>query len=217
MNISFLEEKREVSFDWHFNRVQRWLKYDSGRKLDSILVYASVELRSAIERYFFELLVLLKRPDKLTSADEKKCQSKNGMLDLMKETEPYYRKRAAFTNLIASVTPGTPKVAIIDIGYLIRVWSELSEYCHKQLRPEVSWDSVNREFQENGFRLINEVVNQLRVWESNAVLGIVDKESMPPEVRSVYDKYINDEIDEGQAKRMLDLMGPVLRARQRYR
>jgi hypothetical protein len=217
MNISFLEEKREVSFDWHIHRVQRWLEYDGGRKSDSIVVYASVELRCAIERYFFELLVLLKRPDKLTSAEEKRCQSKNGVLDLMKEIEPYYRKRATFTNLIAAVRPGVPKVLIVDIKYLIRVWSELSIYCHKQLRPEKSWDSVNREFQENGFKLINEVVNQLKVWEFNAVFGIIDKESMPTEVRSVYDKYINNKIDEGQAKRMLDLMGPVLRARRRYR
>jgi len=217
MDTSFLEEKREVTFDWHIYRVPRWLEYDGARKLDSILVYASVELRCAIERYFFELLYLLKKPNKLTSTEEKRCQSKNGVLDLMKEIEPYYRKRATFTNLIASVTPETPKVVIVDIKYLIRVWSELSIYCHKQLRPEKSWDSVNREFQENGFKLINEVVNQLKVWEFNASFGIINKESMPPEVRSLYDKYINNKIDEAQAIRMLDLMGPVLRARQRYR
>jgi hypothetical protein len=211
---SFLEEKRQVSFDWHITQVLKWLKYDNGRKLDSVLVYASLELRCAIERYIFELLLLLKN-NKLIPEEEKRCQSKEGILELMKETEPYYVKRAKFTNLIASVTPGMPKVVIIDIKYLIRKWSTLSDYCHKQLRPEESFNSLNREFQEKGFRAINEVVSKFKEWERKGACGIINKQSMPPEVISVYEKYINSEIDEDQAERMLKLMEPVLRERMR--
>ncbi len=211
-DISFLEEKRQVTFDWHITQVLKWLKYDNGRKLDSVLAYASLELRCAIERYLLELLYLLKDL-KLTSDDERRCRSKDGILELMKETESYYIKRAKFTNLIASITPGMPKVVIVDIKYLIRMWNTLSDYCHKQLQPEESFDSANREFQEKGFKIINEVVNKFKEWESKGVFGITNKEPMPSEVRSIYEKYIKDEIDEGRAKRMLKLMEPVLRRR----
>jgi hypothetical protein len=154
-DISLLEEKRQITFDWHITRVLKWLKYDNRRKLDSVLVYASLELRCAIERYLFDLLVLL--DPNLNSDDVERCRSKDGLLTVIKEREPNYIKRATFTNLIASITPGMPKVVIVDIKYLIRMWSTLSDfsdYCHKQLRPEESFDSVNREFQEKGFKII---------------------------------------------------------------
>ena len=85
MDTSFIEEKREVTFDWHMGRVLKWLECDNGQELDSMLVYASVELRCAIERYLFELLVLLKKPDDLTADEAKKCKSKNGVLAVMKK------------------------------------------------------------------------------------------------------------------------------------
>ena len=213
-DISFLEEKRQVTFDWHFTQVLKWLKYDNGRKLDSVLVYASLELRCAIERYLLELLYLLKDQE-LTPDDERRCRSKDGILELMKETEPYYVKRAKFTNLISSLIPGMPKVVIVDIKYLIRVWDALSKYCHKQVRPDESFDSLNREFQEKGFRIIRETVNKFMEWESKGAVGITGKQSMPSEVRGVYDKYIKDEIDEDRAKTMLKLMEPVLRRQLR--
>ena len=85
----------------------------------------------------------------------------------------------------------------------------------KILQPEKSFDSLNREFQKEGFKVIKDVVNQFKAWERNAVFGIIDKQSMQPEVKSVYEKYINNEIDEGQAKRMIDLMRPILETRLR--
>lgn len=214
MDTKFLEKRREISFDWHITQVLKWLEFDNGRQLDSVLVYASVELRCAIERFWFELLLVLKGQN-LTPEEERRCQSKDGILELIRETEPYYIKRATFTNLVASVRSGMPKVVIVDIRYLVRMWHKLSEYCHKQLLEEESFGSSTREFQKRGFQIINEIVNRFKEWLSQAAFGIISKQKMAPETRTVYDKYINGEIDEGQAKRMLDLMAPILRARMR--
>lgn len=213
MQTEFLEKARQISFDWHITQVLKWLKFDNGRHLDSVLVYASVELRCAIERFWFELLLILDQ--NLTPEEEARCRSKDGILQLIKEKEPYYIKRARFTNLIASVTSGIPQVVIVDFKYLIRKWNELSDYCHKHLRPAEAFRSPNREFQAKGFEVINDVVNRFKEWLSQAAFGIISKEKMAPETKSVYEKYIKDEIDEGQAKRMLDLMTPILRARVR--
>jgi len=211
---SFLEEKRQVTFDWHITQALKWLKFDNGRRLDSVLVYASLELRCAIERYLLELLYLLKDKE-LTPNDERRCRSKDGILKLMKETEPHYVKRVKFTNLIASLTLGMPKVIIVDIKYLIRMWNTLSEYCHKQLEPELTFDSIGREYQEKGFRIVKELINKFMEWERNGACGIIKKGSMPSEVINVYEKYIKDEINEDQAKRMLELMEPILSKRPR--
>lgn len=214
MKTEFLENPREVSFDWHITQVLKWLDFDNGRHLDSTLVYAIVELRCAIERFWFELLFILKDQN-LTPDEEARCRSKDGILQFIKETEPYYVKRARFTNLIASVTPGMPQVIIVDFKYLIRKWHKLSDYCHKHLRPAEAFGSPNRGFQEKGFQLIGEVVDRFKEWGRKTALGIVSKASMPPETKSIYDKYVDGEIDESQARRMLDLVTPILGARRR--
>jgi hypothetical protein len=77
MNIRFLEAPREVTFDWHVVQATKWLEFDAGRELDSVLIYAAAELRAAIERYIFELLYLLKE-GKLSADEEKRCRSITG-------------------------------------------------------------------------------------------------------------------------------------------
>lgn len=121
MNIPFLEAPRGVTFDWHIIQAKKWLEFDGGRELDSILVYAAFELRAAIERYVFELLYLLKE-GKLSRDEERRCRSITGMFALMKETDSLYRKTVEFTVLVVSITPGLPEITVVDTAYLNRKW-----------------------------------------------------------------------------------------------
>ena len=212
MSIPFLESPREVSFDWHIVQTMKWLEFDGGRKLDSTLVYAAVELRAAIERYVFELLYLLKEGN-LSQDEQKRCRSIAGIFALMKETDPFYRKTIEFTKLVASFSPGLPKITIVDTAYLNRKWRDLSEYCHMQFHPEETFASNARKFQETGFALIREVLQKFQEWKVESNCAILARSSLPEEVRDVYDRFIREEIDAGQAKRMLILMEPMLRAR----
>ncbi len=41
MKIDFIEIPRQVTFDWHITQVMKWLKFDNGRRLDNVLVYAA--------------------------------------------------------------------------------------------------------------------------------------------------------------------------------
>jgi len=215
MDISFLEKERQVTFEWHFAQALKWLKFDNRRQLDNVLVYASLELRCAIERYIFEFLVLLK--EKLTTEDEERCRSIRGIFDLMKETDPFYRKTAEFTKLIFVITPNAPELVIVDTSYLRNKWEELSTYCHKQLAPSKTFRSPSRAFQKKGYKLISDVISRLNIWRPESVCGLIRPSTMPPETREVYEKYIRNEIDDRQAKRMLDLMQPVLNYRLRQK
>ena len=194
MNISFLEVPREVTFDWHIVQAKKWLEFDGSRELDSVLVYAAVELRMAIERYVFELLYLLKEC-KLSGDEEKRCRSITGIFALMKETDPFYRKTIEFTKLVVSITPGLPEITAVDTAYLNRKWQELSEYCHKQLRPEETFGSQGREFQKQGFALIREILQKFHEWKVESNCAVLARSSLPEEVRDVYDTFICEEID----------------------
>jgi hypothetical protein len=213
MTISFLEVPREVTFDWHIVQAKTWLEFDKGRELDSVLVYAAVELRAAIERYIFELLYLLKE-GKLSANEERRCRSIRGIFALMEETDPLYRKTIEFTKIVAAITPGLPEITIVDTAYLNRKWQDLSEYCHMQFRPAETFGSQGRKFQKQGFVLIREVLQKFHDWKIESNCAVLARSSLPAEVRAVYDKFVRKDIDADQAKRMLVLMEPVLQARQ---
>jgi len=213
MNVSFLEVPRFVTFDWHIVQVKKWLEFDGGQELDSVLVYAAVELRAAIERYLFELLYLLKECD-FTKDDEKRCRSIKGIFAMMSETDRFYRKTIEFTKLVVSITPGLPEITFVDTAYLNKKWKELSEYCHMQLRPEETFESIGKKFQKRGFALIRKVLQKFNEWTVESNCGVLKRSSLPEEVRDVYDKFIHEKIDTQQARRMLVLMEPILRGRR---
>ena len=214
MNVSFLEAPREVTFDWHIVQATKWLEFDAGRELDSVLVHAAVELRTAIERYIFELLYLLKE-GQLSEDEVKRCRSITGIFSLMKESDPYYRRTIEFTRLVVSITPGLREVTVVDTAYLNRKWQDLSEYCHMHFRPEETFSSPGRVFQKKGFALLREVLGKFHEWTNESNCAVLARSSFPDEVRDVYDKFIRGDINHDEAKRLLLLMEPVLRARQR--
>ena len=213
MDTSFLEGKREVSAEWHLKQVVKWLNFDDGRKLDQVLVYASVELRCAIERSIFETLLVVK--GKLTPDEEKRCQSKDGIFALMREVDPVYRKTFEFTEIYVSITQTPFKVKILDTAYLTRMWQRLSKYCHQQLKPQESFNSPNREFQKKGFKLIREIINYYYDLQDTKGAYMLPS-SMQPEVFAVYNDFINGRIDKQQTKIRLNLMLPVLDTRKKY-
>lgn len=215
--INFLEENRQVNFDWHIARVSRFLQYDNNRNLDNILVYAAVDLRIAIERYLLELLVLLRMNgtdgEIFTPQEKRRIRSMKGIFALMQETDPFYRKTFRFTQLLCEFTPELPPLSIIDTAYLRRKWEELSNYCHKQLDPADTFTSQDQEFQRNGFALIREVLDRFWNWGQGRATGIISKSSMDEETLGVYNRFINDEIDENQVRISLRIMEPILRQR----
>ena len=211
-----IEEPRQVTYDWHIARVIKWLKYDNGRMLDNILVYASVDLRIAIERYLLEFLAILKSHN-LSTKEKRRARSISGLFALIQETDQYYRKTAEFTLIICSITPEMTEISIVDTGYLRRKWEELSNYCHKQLEPAESFESRKREFQIKGFELVQEVVNRFWDWGRGRAFGLVLPDTMEEETKFIYDKFVSNEITADQANTMLKLIDPILRSRFRQK
>lgn len=133
----------------------------------------------------------------------------------MRETDAHYRKTAQFTEIVARITPGMPEVRVVDTRYLHGRWKMLSEYCHKQLWPQESFASPQREFQEAGFRLIEEVLKRFHEWVWESAAGIIEPGSLSGETKQIYEKFVKDELAADQVERMLRLMQPVLEQRAR--
>lgn len=214
--MTLLEEPRQVTSDWHLRQAKRLLEFDAGRELDSVLVYAALELRASIERTLFELLYLV-RECEISDAEITRARSVKGLQALLREADASYRKTIEFTRLIVAATPGSPAISPIDTGYLLRKWSALSEYCHLQFEPARSFASPNREFQRRGFGLLHEVLGRFAEWYGSASMGLIQRSSMPAETRAIYDKFVANEVDADAARRMLELAEPVLRQRQGLR
>jgi hypothetical protein len=214
--LAFLESPREVGMEWHLQQVLNWLEFDAGRCLDNVVVYASFELRCAIERYLFELAYVLNGKI-ITPVQLDKCGSFRGLLRVLKEIEPEYRKRTEFANLIADVVPGMPRVLTVDFRFLNKSWHSLSKYCHQQFQPVNTFESPNREFQIRGITLINGIIQKMKEWHKFGGLGALDTKQLPPEIEDLYRKYLSGQVNRDQARTRLLLMQPVLEQRYRRR
>jgi len=213
--MDFIEQPRQVTFYWHVWQVNNWLRFDNGRHLGNVLAYVAYELRCAIERCLFELLFFMKEC-KFTTEEQKKCRTWDGLNSLMNETSPSYKeyqKHVAFTNIATKVMGmQVPQVIPVNIAFLRDSWQRVSNYCHKHLVPEETFD--NKEWVENGFAEISKTLAEFERINKGS-FGLGRKSSMPQEVRDLYNDFLGDKIDEGQVERSLIIMEPIL-AKRKY-
>jgi hypothetical protein len=114
-----------------------------------------------------------------------------------------------------SGAPSQTWTSRIDIGVLERYWSGLSEYCHRQLKPNATWKSMGNTWLLRGYRLLNEVENYL--WEImvDSRIGWVHTDTLEPETFQARTDFVNGNITESELRTRMALMSPVLE--QRFR
>jgi hypothetical protein len=109
---------------------------------------------------------------------------------------------------------GLPKtLSKPDTSTLHGFWARLSDYCHRQVRPDESWDSD--EWIRDGYNLINDVDVYLNNILVEHFFGAYSETNMPDEVREQKRLFIDEEINEAQLRTRLRIMQPVLE--QRFR
>ncbi len=212
-NINFLEAPRQITFDWHIVQATKWLEFDGGRMLDNSLVYAILELRFAIERYLFELLLAFHNWQ-LEPDDEIKYREFPAILKGLKLQAQDMSQRIEFTNLLTSTVFGGPKVALPDINFLRRRWGELSNYLHKQMRSRDHTAYLDKSLKLTGFDLVNDTIKYFRILEdSTDGVGVVNIETLDEEAKETYYQYVDGCLTKEQVRTRLIIMQPVLRAR----
>ncbi len=203
-----LKCKRYVTSNWHREQSKKLLDFALKNDSANALIYAILESRIALERYVFEMAFLTKGKDSINEI-VKLASKKNGVFKLLEKTTGNYIKHISFCNIIFGINR-LPLIDTPNLKIFKQLITELSKYCHPQFIPEESIDSVNKEWFIKGVTLVNKTVETLRSLVFNGGINI---NSMEDEVREVYKKFLQNEIDIENVRLQLKIMGPVMERR----
>jgi hypothetical protein len=96
----------------------------------SLLVYASLELRLAVEQVMFTLILIAKgRADPATL---RACQRPGGLFNVLRQVAPLYARKCQFTAVLVAYHPEIPQGEPWEIKALFAHHSALSELLHAE-------------------------------------------------------------------------------------
>ena len=213
MSDELLSGRRGVTSDWYFDQAEDLLNVALQHDSATALVYAAVEARNALERFVLEM-ALLATGSPLSEAQLRTAQRRDGAFQLLDQAANNYRRHLEFTNLALEVGGDPFRVAVPNIGQFRRFRTELSDYCHFQLDPAATVNHPQRTWFIEGTARVKAALDLLRSLRSQ-VNGLILPDSMPSEVREVFQAFLAEEIDTQTARTRLRLMHPVLEERLR--
>lgn len=211
MDNNIFRIKRKVTSKWHIEQAERLLQTATNRKSSSALIYAALEARNAIERFVFEMSVLA-TGGCFSDYHLRLAQKKDGIFELLKQAMENYRKHIKFTNLILNMSNANFQVSIPNLKTFKQHRTSLSEYCHCQLNPTITIDEPESKWFKKGIGTIEKAIDYIND-QFNKLLGAISRNSMPDEVRDLFDQYIKNEVNDQSAKMQLTIMEPVLKSR----
>lgn len=220
--VQVINNPREVALGYHISAGHAWLLYGRAALLDSPLVYAALEYRCAIERLVLEYWGCISDfapdPDDVERLDAHKLHLK--LLEYVSEKQDPKRERMRklkrimrFNKVMGEETGADKPVSEPDFDELMRYWADLSRYCHSFKSPDSSWNS--RHFVVESYRKLGEVHDHLVNLCVKQYLGGAPVEKMPPEMRALRQRFIDELIDEDTVRVSMTLMDPVLYQRNR--
>ena len=212
-----VRRKRLTTADHHLLAGRAWRLLGDPELLHSPLAYGAFELRCAIERCLFEFLWLTQNR-KLTKKDftvasnlsnlVKELLKRHGGVDTLRRKMSFAR---AFSE--AQRVPMSDRPAVFEVKKLEKLWGRLSEYCHRQLEPKKTWESMGEAWIKKGYTFLHETEDYLWQIMVDSKLGWMDHTSLPPEMVDARDAYMCEQINDSGLKMRMDLMTPVLMMR----
>lgn len=207
----FLTRRRHVTVEWYLDQAQQLLELAKKMHSATALVYSALEIRNAIERFVIEMSIVAKG-GVLTDEQVRVAHRKDGAFQLLENAMSAYRKHIEFTNMILAINGAPFGIALPDIKTFKRLRTSLSQYCHFQLDPAKTVDHAEDQWFLKGEHSIKEAIALLSSLLQQPI-GAINRESMPKEAQSLFDKYLSDEIDSKSARIQLKLMQPIFERR----
>lgn len=115
---------------WNTIQASTLIEEAKARHSNSLLVYAALELRLAIEQLVFTLILVAK--GRADDATLRACQRKGGLFRELKKITPLYARKCEFTRVLVSFHPEIPQGEAWDLKALLSHHAALSELCHAQ-------------------------------------------------------------------------------------
>jgi hypothetical protein len=206
---------RQVTSEWHVEQARALLDYAQTNVSPTALVYSSIEVRIALERFVFEMSVLagggVFTPEELRIASQK-----GGVFDLLSRKIDDYRRHLEFCNLISEINHLPIRIPIPDVRRFRRLITEISGYCHFQKDPAETINDPQQRWFLKGIAAVRDATAMLAELLRNQ-RGAMPRDTMAPEVRELLDRYMAGQCDLQTAHIQLEIMSPVLEARMRDR
>ena len=207
-----LIQEREWEPSWLILQSECLCRFAKEQNSPTALVYAALEARNAIEQLIFTLIWLCRGTvDDETLAE---CKGADGLGQVLKRTEPDYRKMIRFAKICLSLERDAPNIIEWDLKVLKRYWSAVSDYCHFQHPAHVGKGKNLNVWLSKGVALVEKVFHY---FESNMIRAHTanwQRESMPPEVLGAWEDFRDGRLNESDLKVRLRIMQPALRARR---
>lgn len=193
-------------------RALGWLDYAERMKTDPVFLYIALELRQALEIFWFEFL-LLSRGGKMAVREYQKLRGKSGQLyKVLKKLAPEYTKLCVFTDLCLELQDARIRVARWDIQRVVELHGRVSRYCHWDGIPQDTWDSL--EWRSEMKRLLQESAAFLGDGFSKGGTGLMDISSAPDLVKNLWHRFRLDRDDLETTRLGLKLCHPILKDRR---
>jgi hypothetical protein len=209
-HFSDIYTQRHQEAGWNVVQAATLLIEGKKRKCGSLITYAALEFRLAIEQLIFTVIAVGKG-GKLDDATLKECRKKDGLSRVLDEVSPKYSLRCRFSNALASFYRGIPQIAEWDVRSFKRYYTDLSELCHSQL--------IIRDFADDptGWKkqtaLLEEVYQFLGAGMKKGT-GVLEIKECEPVIKDLWEKFSTGEIDLATLKNRFALVKPVWDSRR---
>ena len=207
-----LDERREVICFYHLEAGRAWRLAGQPIASHSHLVYAAFEFRCAIERYVIELYLMM---DPTAASAPDKFRDFGSLIALVHQDAGNKTKLwriLTFNAVYARDVMGLPfEIAEPKLGKFHEMWSRLSDYCHRQLSVDLTWNSS--EWVGTGYAIVLEAEDLLWGVLRTERSGWIQPSSMPIEMQDERLHFISSDDSADALARRLALVKPVVRAR----
>ena len=205
--------QRKPDAGWSVVQGATLLSEGKERHCASLIIYAALEFRLAIEQLVFTVLVVASGGtlDESTLAD---CRKKDALFRILEEVSPKYSLRCRFANALASFYPQLPQIAEWDVRSFRRFYTDLSELCHSQLiikdmdDDPVTWDKRTQLLEE---------VYQFLADGMRKGTGVLEMKNTDPVIGDLWAKFSTGKLDIEGLRRSFSLVRPVWDSRRIYR
>lgn len=202
---------RKPDAGWSVVQAATLLSDGKQRHCSSLVIYAALELRLAIEQLIFTVIVVGKGGTKLDDKTLAECRKKEGLFRVLDEVSPKYSLRCRFSNTLASFYPQLPQIAEWDIRSLRRYYTDLSEYCHSQLiirdfdTDPIGWSKTISQLEE---------IYHFLASSMKKGTGVLELNNVDPVIEDLWAKFSTGAINIVELRNRFALIKPVLDSRR---
>lgn len=205
-----LTRPRQCASDWLVIQARDLGQTSKENNNPTLLVFACLEARNAIEQLWYELAMLIYGGAMSYAIYERCRRRRNGFLAEIDAAEPRYRQLSRFTAIIMDLDRRIPQRGIAwNLGRLKKYWHSLSAYCHAQGHPSPTLEDPK--WFQAGYSLLEEVFLYFEQEMTQALTAIMPPDNMTPEARMVWEDFADNKIDEDQVRTRLRIVQPAVR------